>query len=349
MPRVAVMAMTCALTLGGITALAFQQMGELASIEGEKLHMHRLLVEKVISSPKLVVGGRRVVFMGDSTTISKPGIPAWSMLVGNAIKRSGATPIYLIYPGQDLFHYYCLSGRVLDWKPDVVVIVVNQRGMKPGRRRGAEMNLCSYLPPSQLIRSLLLPYHDRGVSLVRLALIQALRSETVLDAMLFLEGTRRLVGDRWLEPSPKSHRRIPSVGVKEMFARDYQVRVSDDHPHVVVLRELVAELHREGTQVLVLFTPVPPAQLQLAEVGDRGFWQRTRNVYRRAVTEAGGEFVDLHGDIDASGFRDIADHLTASGHLRVFRAISPRVVRMLDLPQRAAVRGSSRRRTTGDP
>lgn len=297
--------------------------------EGRSLFEHRLLIQNFLATPPPVQNGR-ILFMGDSTVMGRPGHPSWAHLVGERLERHGVTPVHSAYPGSDVFQHYCVSGAFLAWRPDAVVVVVNHRMMAPKRRSGAAMDLCSFLPPGQLGRSLGLPWHDRGMSLVRLGLTQALAWEPVEEAVIFFAGARRLFADRWMGSTTQMTRRTRMRNLTRSATR-YDQPLWPRQPLVRMLGALVREARTHGAQVLVVVTPVPLSWMARTVHYDPATWRRRQAVLRRTVESAGGELVDLHDLLESGGFRDFNGHMNPYGHTRVANAVSPRIHRLLGL------------------
>lgn len=325
MKRVAVIVSSCLVFLGCAVVLACHVWGEHAAKEGRRLHQHRVNLGKKL---EVTVDGRSVVFMGDSTMLDKRN---WTVLVGPGLRRHGITPINVSYPGQDLFQHYCISGEVLEWKPDLVIILVNPRATSPGRRRGRSMNLCSFLPPPQVMRSMDLPFYDRDVSLVRLWLLQALRNNQVLDAFFAFEGARRLIADsRFGIGAATGGKRTPTR--RRALGVDYENPLWPAHPLVEVLGALVHELRDHGVHPMVVVAPVPPVWLDAITQRNPEHWKHNHDVLKLAVEEAGGELIDLHDFMPASSFLDLGGHLNGEGHARMFNRLAFRIHELLDLP-----------------
>lgn len=327
MRRVAVIVASCGVVLCVVLAAAHYIWGESATLQGRRSFEHWTLVEKLLSATP-PPGERSVIFMGDSTMID---MPSWSNLTGFGLRRHGLIPFHATFFGQDLFHYYCMSGRLLEWNPDLIVILVNVRVLDAKRRDGLAMELCGLLPPSQLIRSLGLPFHSRGVSLIRLALFQTLQFKPVLDAVLFLDGIRHEVADRWSSPPAKIIPPVPLADTMLRVREMYDQPLWETHPHVQVLEALVREVRRQGAHALVLIAPVPvPAKENPEE--EAAYWERNTAVLQQAVDKADGELIDLHDFLDDKSFRDLGGHLNGKGHTLMHNRLAPRIHEILDLP-----------------
>jgi len=324
MHRIATIGVSTVAALCASMALAYNQWGPTATELGRRSFQHRTVVQNLLSST-LQTKGRKVVFMGDSTMMDSP---SWSSLIIRSLKRHWITAVNNVYPGQDVFHHYCAIGLALEAKPDLVVILANYRTMYPNRRLGASMSICSALTPSQLTRSLQLPFYDRGTTLIRLALIQTLRYEPVLNAVYFLEGLRRLIA------SPLLGR----TGTAPARARERRRMTSPNqplwpsHPHVRMLSALVEEVRRNGAHPLVVVSPVQPVLTRSVDAADPMQSQRSREVVQRAVEDAGGELIDLHDFLTGSSFRDFGGHLSPEGHARMFNRLAFRIHKILGLP-----------------
>jgi hypothetical protein len=327
MRRLAVIACAFVLALASVVGYARARWLNAALEEGAKLHDHRRRIERMLAAPA-PLGARRVLFMGDSSIMSTPGAPSWPVLVSRRLGPYGVAGVHDVYPGQDLFHHFCVLPAYLGRRPDVVTIVVNMRVMLPNRRDGVALDLCSFLPPATLARSLLLPWHDRQASLVRVAMTRALRIGWIEESVRFVAGLRQLFVDRWMaEPRRLLGRRA----LAERRAGYYEQPITPRHPSVRMLGALVREVRRAGAGALVVVTPVPLDWLADVVPVDRGTWRGRMAVLRAATEAAGGTFLDLHALLGRAEFRDEAGHMTAAGHARIADAVSPVVHRMLGL------------------
>jgi lysophospholipase L1-like esterase len=333
MRRLLVIAVSFVLTLAAVVAVARARWLEAGMKEGRTLYARRQAIRDLLHqhSP---AGGRSVLYMGDSTIMGQPHNPAWQQLLAPALRRRGVRTDQLAFPGEDLVHHYCTVDAFLDERPEeVVVVVVHMRLMFPGREDGRMIDLCSFLPPSALPRSLVLPWYDRNVSLVRLALTKTLAVPWVEDSFIFAEGLRRLFVDAWM-PAPPAKRSLKKffTSVQRMIA-SYDRPLTPRQPMVRMLGAVVAEICRRGAQPLAVVTPIPPEATRFAG-GRAGTdpWISRMRILRGTVEAAGGRFLDLHGLLDASGFRDYGGHLSPRGHALVANAVAPTLFEMLGLP-----------------
>jgi hypothetical protein len=328
MRRLAVIACAFVLTLASLVVWARARWLDSAMEEGAKLHDHRRRIERTLARP-VPPSARRVLFMGDSSIMSIPGAPSWPVLVSRGLGPDGVAGVQDVFPGQDLFHHYCTLPAWLDRGPDLVTIVVNMRVIFPGRRDGVALDLCSLLPLSTLARSLSLPWHDRQASLVRVALMRALRVGWIEESVRFVAGLRQLFADRWM---PEPRRLLGRRALSERQAGYYDQPIGPRHPSVRMLEAVVREVRRSGAEALVVVTPVPLEWLADFVPVDPRVWEERMAVLRAATEDAGGTFLDLHALLARAEFRDEAGHMTAGGHDRIADAVAPEVRRLLGLP-----------------
>ncbi len=331
MNRIGVIVLACALSLAAAVTFSRARWLAPAMTQGRAIFEHRNRIRSILDTPP-PFDVPSILFMGDSTALGEADYPSWVHGIGTALLQERVYPIYDIYRGQDTFHHYCVSGALLAWKPEVVVIIINNRMMVAKRREGVATNLCSFLPSDQLIRSLGLPWHDRGLSLVRLGLTQALRFEAIEGSVMYFEGLRRLFADHWMAPSDAALVRARARAFQRTATR-YDQPVTHSHPLVRALGALVSEVHRAGGRALVVVTPVPIHWMERDVPYEPAVWRRRHDALNDVVTSAGGELLDLHNLLGPSEFRDIAGHLNASGHARMTNAVAPTVYRMLGLPE----------------
>src|SRR5262249_25449296 len=150
--------------------------GVAAVATGRSLYQHRVLVDlldRARSGPRPAVG-----WLGDSTIMNVPGLPGYSMLMQQRhLGPRRLRSVILAMPGLDLFADYALMGEVLDLGPDVVVLIADLRACPRIGGVPGFSDLVGLVPAAELPRAALLPIAARGLTVPRLLLARALRTD----------------------------------------------------------------------------------------------------------------------------------------------------------------------------
>ena len=280
--------------------------------------------------------GPLAVFLGDSTFL-----PGYAYPRRLAARLGGAAEVHHFWwEGFEPFHHYLLVGRAMELAPDAVVIVAQTRVFWRHEPLWYA-DLLTLLPPRELPRAVLLPFHERGVSVPRLVLASLLgslreTSDTWLQAFV---GARwraeRVPGLHWLVPArrpSRDPRRLVELR-RERFLR-YDLPIFEGHPAVRALAATVERAVRGGARTLVLVSPIPVERLREAGLYDPEVFDRRVRVIRDAVEEQGGELLDLHAILSASDFSDEFGHMTESGARKMVRVLDPWLREALGLGKR---------------
>jgi hypothetical protein len=263
------------------------------------------------------------LFFGDSTIMKSFGYPR-----DIARRLRGSLEVQqFAWQGFEGFQHYLILSRMLALEPDVVVLTAQQRTFYRDEPLWYP-DLLDLLPLGELPRALALPFHQRGVSLPRLALASLFGSlgetgEQLLEA--FVGGrivARQIPGLRLLVPvrPPESDVRGIVQVKRERFERFAQP-IFAGHPAVEILGASVALAERRGAQALVVVSPIPIERLLAERLYDPIRFAAWVDVLRDEVEAAGGELIDLHDALAASDFTDELGHYGERGALRVSSAV----------------------------
>ena len=290
-------------------------------------------VELGVTMRQLEEKDARVVWLGDSTVLDSIDIPSYADIVAERIARSGdEMPPHGVVAmvGLDFYHYYCMLGRILERKPEVVVLVAHLRMFVDGAR--AFMDLCSFLPASELPRAMLLPFRERDVGPLDLLGYQLLRLPGAETSFLAFEGAQRLFQDKdptgLLAKTPTYFERLGMGGRKPAleYLRSYALDLDREHPVVRMMGATVDMARRRGAEVLVVASPIPYEKLEA-----RGWYQpQTIDVLRRVVEENGGHFFDGHRVLQKRHYRDESGHYTTEGAEILAEALEPTMREVLE-------------------
>jgi hypothetical protein len=264
-----------------------------------------------------------LVFIGDSTLRPPRAYP-------KRLERRlpGVEVRSLWAPGLGPAEHFLLLSRVIEQRPDVVVLLAHLRMF---RAHGPlwQPDLTTLLPPRDIPRALALPFHAHGVGAARLALASlwgAFGSETWLR--VFVGGqelARKTPVVRWLTPLRRRIRDelppAPPEGGEP--ARLYGDRLYEGHPDVVMLGASVELAARRGARALVLVSPVPVYRFREAGTLHRADFEGRVALLRRVTRQHGGELLDLHALLGKDDFDDPMGHPSASGDRRIALEVLP--------------------------
>jgi hypothetical protein len=271
------------------------------------------------------------VFLGDSTFLPSYAYPHQlaRLLAGKAEIQT------FWWKGFEPFHHYLLVGHVMDQGPKIVVVVAQLRVFWRHEPLWYE-DLLTMVPPRELPRAVLLPFHERSVSIPRLVLASLLGStgEGGEDLLrVFVGGRKRaatLPGLRWLVPhrAPIADPRRLTQLREERF-ESYDRPIDPAHPAVRALAATVEQAVRRGARTLVLMSPVPTEALADAGLYDPEVFAGRVQVIADAVEGEGGELLDLHAILREGDFTDHLGHMSRSGAWKVTTALGPWMRRAL--------------------
>jgi len=330
--RAVLLSLAAVLVVGGgaLSAARFDEW--LAAGESKLDHRPRALAAPQRERPELPLA----VFLGDSTFL--PGY-AYPRLLAKQLVDQAELQLFW-WEGFEPFHHYLIVGRALELEPEVVVIVAQTRVFWRKEPLWYE-DLLTFVPPSELPRAVLLPFHERGVSVPRLVLASLLGSlRETGDAMVYaFAGARRRAqqdpGLRWLVPwrAPKSDPRMLAQLRQERFER-YAMPIYAGHPAVAALAAAVEQATRSGARTLVLLSPIPVSRLVEAGLYDTATFARRVEVIQQAVEAQGGELLDLHAILGPPDFTDEFGHMTESGARKMTLVVRPWLRDALDLSRK---------------
>ena len=327
-----------ALTFVGVLAAA---VGLLAALSWETLvavgereldHRPAALADPQRETPELPLA----VFLGDSTFL--PGY-AYPRLLAKKLRDRAELQSFW-WEGFEPFHHYLLLGRALELEPEAVVIVAQTRVFWRHEPLWYA-DLLTLVPPRELPRAVLLPFHERGISIPRLVLASLLGTlRETGDAWLHAfvgarQRAQQIPGLRWLVPwrAPSADPRMLSKLRQERFQR-YGLPIFEGHPAVEALAATVEQAVRGGARTLVLVSPIPVERLKRADLYDAETFAKRVDVIRRAVERKGGELLDLHAILREDDFSDEFGHMTESGARRMVLVLDPWLRNALGLSQK---------------
>jgi hypothetical protein len=273
-----------------------------------------------------------LVWMGDSTMISKSDNLAYHIRVSNAL-RPKVESLTRTRPGLTFYHFYLLMGDVLEFEPDVIVANLTLRLMDPSLGHPVE-GLTSSIPTAELARALTLPFNGIGLTIPHLLLKRLLRFPWFEQAYYFLTGLRDRFHDASFWPAGKGRLTamrfpLPDGPDKPNFAA-YDHEISRTDPMVRMIAATVALAVRNGVEMLVMVSPIPWQRLHEFDLYDRQRTDRRIQIIRGVVEAAGGRLIDLHALLTRDEFRDSLGHVTSFGNEKIKRKLLPVVHRMLD-------------------
>jgi len=250
-----------------------------------------------------------LVWLGDSTLAAMPELPSYAELAGEEIAREGLGPqVVLATFGLDFFHYYCMIGPVLELRPRAVVLVANLRMF--AESGSLFLDLCTFLPASELPAAMQLPFERRGVGPARLLSYQ----------LLGLPGGEWLLGRLYAPSAFPERGRTPD----ERF-REWGVRLRRETPAVRMMVATLERARRAGVQVLVVASPIPYASLEELEA----YRPESIELLREVAAEGGAQLLDLHRALPREELRDDDGHYTRAGAERLAAIVAERLREML--------------------
>lgn len=319
-------------SLAALIATAWWEGGEASLAAGRQLHGLRGYAES--SSGILRPMDKQVVWMGDSTMVSKPGNPAYELRVAKALGPR-VDRLTRIRPGLTFYHYYVFMGDVLPREPDLIVVNANLRMFDPRVSRPLD-GLTSAIALGELPRAMVLPFYEIGLTIPGVLLSRALRIDALESAYFFATGARNRVHDMHWLPIPETELVLDSqpagYGATGAPFRAYDREVAVGDSMVEMLSATVEQAVRHGSRVLVVVSPIP--WQRLAEHDLYGPDRANRRIWtlRQVVEDAGGELLDLHGLVPDAEFSDYLGHVKPSGNERIMGAVLPVVERLLATP-----------------
>lgn len=318
---------------------ALARLGPEVDRAGRDAFVHRAFVAAGFApwSPQEAALSRTVVWLGDSTIVPLP-IPSYPQRMAPLLERRGIRSRVVSGLGFDFYPFYLLTPAVLErLRPDVLVLVAHLRYFSapapvssfdpvPNRDFG---DLASYFPATEIPATMELPMAERGLTIPRLLLAQALRIPVIERIAFWHAGARALIRDAsvWDRLGPPRSRRSEASTV----LRRYRImRVSDvtlgrDQPTVRMMAATVRLATARGTRAIVVGTPLAYEQMASTVGYDPRAYAERFDVLRAVVEEAGGTFLDLHEALLSSELRDPIGHFNARGAGRMMQLVAPAV------------------------
>ena len=304
---------------------------------GSHGYVYRQFFDKILGDPT-PAPRPLVVWMGDSTIMGNVR-PSYPQLLRPSLLLQNTDSLVIAGAGFDAYVHYFLIGRVLELEPAVVVIVAHLSAFHPkGAIRAFTYNdAASYLLPSALPRTFLLPLAQRNLSPARLLLAQTLNFETPQQILFTAEGVRTLYEEApfWEALGPPKAPSVFNPAFREAV-RGYDIALTRRQATVQMLEATVRAVTEAGHVAVVIATPIPHETLLKRPWYDAATTQRRIDVIRDATRDAGGLFADLHTLLPQQEFADYGGHFGPVGAQRVADVVLPIVRRALRQAERAA-------------
>jgi hypothetical protein len=297
--------------------------GPAARGRGANLYVYRQYFNRILGAPT-PAERPLVVWLGDSTIMGAKR-PSYPHVLKPLLRQGGVDTLVIAGAGFDAYVHYFLIGRVLELDPALVVIVAHLASFHPkGGGAFTYNDTSSYLRPSQLPRTFLLPLAERHLSPARLLLAQTLNFETAEETLYTMEGVRVLYDEApfWTSLGPPKPPAVFNAAYPEVL-RSYDIRLSRRQPTVRVLEAAVRAVTTAGHVALVIATPVPYQAMQQRRWYDAAAMQRRVDVLRAATEDAGGRFADLHRALPQAEFADYGGHFGAAGAQHIADLVLP--------------------------
>ena len=288
---------------------------------------------------------RRVVFMGDSTSMHFPnGNFGLDYKLEGALDELAANqPPFRVFsfaaPGYTQFTQYFLSHRVASAHPDAVVLAMNLASFSQQWRGADRPQLAAWLPLRHVGEALQLPLHWIGVASDELLLYTGTIAAGGFEAWRWLLHAQARCVRAWgaltlwlqahsgapeglayklelfaarrvrdVEPGPPDRERAWLARSRLGAALD---GVEPEHPVMRMLRATLAVFHRRGIPVFVYIVPVNVEHLDRLGIGDREGLRRAVERVRRMVEAGGATLIDVHDLLPDSAFADNGGHLVS--------------------------------------
>lgn len=337
-------ALICLCALAALAVLASLVVGPEAIRTGQSLYEHRVKLEAALVPGQTSLP--LVVWLGDSTMMeyeghSYPGFVTQDLAASRPIESRVVT-----YGDMDFFYYYFVMGEAVRLHPAAVVVVANLRLFQLARLTRTLNDLCSMVQPADLLRTMTLPLHERGITIPKLFLAQVLRTRAGERGLYLFEGLRSmlrrsaLLGALMPQPAefewaralqdPERGKEAAMEIVHRHWVQGNTLVLSRRQAMVRMMQATVRLAARHGVPVIVVGSPVPWERL--AELGyyDEAAYDRRFALLRTVVEDAGGRFVDLHQALRHDELRDIIGHFTDKGARLVARGVEPVLRDVLD-------------------
>lgn len=282
---------------------------------------------------------KRVVFLGDSTTLALP-----PRLQAATKRFASGRPVIEVYslaaPGQTPFDQYFLSEEVIRAGPDGIVVSINLAAFSDMfRLRFNKPELAGWIPPARLPEAMRLPLGWIGLSLDRMLLYVSM-VELGADRMwhrLRTEQARFNRARTRLEDRARNAFGIGRSGdyrVHHNWARMKEIHqtptryslkgayraygpvlagVESEHPILAVLSALLGAYRRAEIPTLAYVVPVNVEHLEHLGIDTEGGLVLTLERIEAVARKNGARFADLHSILPDAAFRDAGGHLHAHG------------------------------------
>jgi hypothetical protein len=173
------------------------------------------------------------------------------------------------------------------------------------------LDLCSFLPASELPAAIQLPFERRGIGPARLLSYQLLG----------------LPGAEWLLERLHTPSAFPERGrTADERLREWGVRLRRETPAVQMMVATLERARHAGVQVLVIASPIPYASLEELDA----YRPESIELLREIAAEGGAQLLDLHRALPRDELRDDDGHYTRAGAEHLAGIVAARLREMLE-------------------
>ncbi len=287
----------------------------------------------------------RAAFLGDSTVVSYPSrarVP--DRLQEHYSMPRGLGRIVEVHSlgavGLSSFEFYFFADRIIEAKPDVVIMPVNLTTTSDRWRMLRSQELSAWLPPERIPEALTLPLHWIGlttdqllayvtlehlggfdrwlrhrvaqtrVGATRDALVELLATEYGFDAELDYGEEM----DAWAahrDTVDGKEYRFTVGGALASFGQAF-AGVDRDHAMLIMCEAAVSAYVRAGIPVIAYIVPTNVDHFRQLGLLDEERWRTTLEHTRTALKTSGATVLDLHDMFPDSAFRDPVGHFLVS-------------------------------------
>ncbi len=243
------------------------------------------------------------------------------------------------FASANMFHYYCMFYKAMDFSPDLVIIPINWNSLSPVWKALAKdefMELSALVPALSLLDSEN-PLRPYGISHKK-----QLRYEIQIFS-LYPMGFKEWAINGTNVAIARASRRVSEAaddGSLDFVPRRdhdhgflraaYPMNITEEHEIFRYIRAIIQVGRKHQVRILFYINPINQTLLEELDIMDHRSFERSKDGILKAIQEQGGCWTDLSDVLSEPYFVDEMEHYSLEGRKIIAERLSTKVIAMLE-------------------